>query len=621
MGSVKDLTSNLQVSLNTGEGMESLLVAETGPNLSSHSSEGGVSCEINSRAESPHLIASSEDKNAEDSSSCQPQKTGNNFRENSENMEKASRHLEQTSNAHTQESNGKQSGQPCLNEEAVQKDTPGNAEVTKVEAENTSSSAVPVNNHTVNDTLNTSSSLLPRQTRSTAIKDSKLNQQVMGINQDPAIKVTNNAPGYLIKEENIQEKTSERDSLNEQEKVKGNVTVLLDGSTVITNSKAIEHAERAALGTLHSETRKQNTKCTTKAQMSLQENNQEATLNKVQSPKTPVNQEVAVKPVTPKDETMQPDIKSASNTCPKKNANGDKLSGPLNVPTNSGLKESSPTQKTNPVLQVSVADEKTTDPSHNKGQTEQKQSGGNKLKARCLSESDAKTKALDNSFKESKGLAVPQPSFMSPQTLATSTQHAEIQVSLEVLCISAATSPMTPPEGCAAFFFPYSSAKAALAAAELGNISKKDAELQVGEQIESRSVATAPMSPLSLTAEASYPEIQIKGVTEDDQPEPVREVRWDEKGMTWEVYGASMEVEVLGMAIQKHLEKQIEEHGKSPAPQAGPPNSVVTRTSSLKGPVKAAAGQELKRRHRNPFRVMLQSVRRPRCCSRANTIE
>ncbi|XP_053730608.1 GRIN2-like protein isoform X1 [Synchiropus splendidus] len=39
----------------------------------------------------------------------------------------------------------------------------------------------------------------------------------------------------------------------------------------------------------------------------------------------------------------------------------------------------------------------------------------------------------------------------------------------------------------------------------------------------------------------------------------VKEVKWDAEGMTWEVYGASVDPEELGLAIQRHLELQIKE--------------------------------------------------------------
>lgn len=76
---------------------------------------------------------------------------------------------------------------------------------------------------------------------------------------------------------------------------------------------------------------------------------------------------------------------------------------------------------------------------------------------------------------------------------------------------------------------------------------------------ETRSVATGPMTPQA-AAPPAFPEVRVRpgsalaaAVAPPEPSEPVRDVSWDEKGMTWEVYGAAMEVEVLGMAIQKHL--------------------------------------------------------------------
>ncbi|XP_071315630.1 uncharacterized protein gprin3a [Trachinotus anak] len=56
---------------------------------------------------------------------------------------------------------------------------------------------------------------------------------------------------------------------------------------------------------------------------------------------------------------------------------------------------------------------------------------------------------------------------------------------------------------------------------------------------------------------------------EDDEDKEEREetmkpqeVLWDEQGMTWEVYGASVDLESLGTAIQSHLESKIREQEK-----------------------------------------------------------
>lgn len=41
-----------------------------------------------------------------------------------------------------------------------------------------------------------------------------------------------------------------------------------------------------------------------------------------------------------------------------------------------------------------------------------------------------------------------------------------------------------------------------------------------------------------------------------------QEVVWDKQGMTWEVYGASVDMDCLGLAIQAHLESKIKEQQK-----------------------------------------------------------
>ncbi|XP_041800702.1 G protein-regulated inducer of neurite outgrowth 1 [Chelmon rostratus] len=244
------------------------------------------------------------------------------------------------------------------------------------------------------------------------------------------------------------------------------------------------------------------------------------------------------------------------------------------------------------------------------------------------------------------------------------------QVSLEVVqCQSVATSPMTPPEGDHAFYFPSSFGRCAAVGAET-----KDAELQVGQQVEFRSVATAPMTPRTPTTTA-FPEIRKEAsigekIVEEDEDikeqvgedkqevvqeeekvetkmeaaeedtkearnckekceEPVQEVSWDEKGMTWEVYGAVVEVTVLGSAIQKHLEKQVKKRQPSMPPppplnpSAVPPSSESSQGGSGKGRVGKRGEQdgEVSRRRRNPFRLMMKNMQQPHCCSKAHTTE
>ncbi|XP_051834962.1 G protein-regulated inducer of neurite outgrowth 1 [Antechinus flavipes] len=190
-------------------------------------------------------------------------------------------------------------------------------------------------------------------------------------------------------------------------------------------------------------------------------------------------------------------------------------------------------------------------------------------------------------------------------------QDAGTQADTRAACVSVAVSPMTPQDGSGPTTFSFQpTAQNAPASRSPGLLlSKKDVEMQVSMGVETRSVATGPMTPVTTSPQASYPEVQVRAT--EEAPEPVREVSWDEKGMTWEVYGASMEVEVLGMAIQKHLEKQIEEHGRQGGPSG--PQLPGTRAGSLRGGPRPGEAK----RPPSLFRSLLQSMRRPRCCSRA----
>lgn len=231
------------------------------------------------------------------------------------------------------------------------------------------------------------------------------------------------------------------------------------------------------------------------------------------------------------------------------------------------------------------------------------------------------------------------------------------QVSLEVVqCQSVATSPMTPPDGDQAFCFPSSLRRCAAAGAE-----SRDPQLQVDTRVEFRSVATAPMTPRTPTTN-TFPEIR-KGASTEEKiveeeegkweqevvkevekraaaaeedtaearhceekgDEPVQEVSWDEKGMTWEVYGAVVEVAVLGSAIQKHLEKQVMKKRQPSMPPPPPlmPSATPLSPESLLGGsgTRRERDGEVSRRRRNPFRLMMENMQQPHCCSRAHTTE
>lgn len=286
------------------------------------------------------------------------------------------------------------------------------------------------------------------------------------------------------------------------------------------------------------------------------------------------------------------------------------------------------------------------------------------VSARDEAQADVKSGHPENSSQDSTGASEMRPSV--PESPAPFGCHnIRTQVSLEVVqCQSAATSPMTPPEGDQAFCFPSSFGRCVEVGAET-----KDAELQVGRHVEFRSVATAPMTPRTPTA-TTFPDIR-KGASiekieeemearqevlevgtgektgselktdEDDSKEvrnckekceePVQEVSWDEKGMTWEVYGAVVEVAVLGSAIQKHLEKQVMKK-RQPSMPPPPPLNPSAKPISLES-IQGAAGKgragkrrqrnggEVSRRRRNPFRLMMENMQQPHCCSKAHTTE
>lgn len=89
----------------------------------------------------------------------------------------------------------------------------------------------------------------------------------------------------------------------------------------------------------------------------------------------------------------------------------------------------------------------------------------------------------------------------------------------------------------------------------------------------------------------------------------VHDVVWDEQGMTWEVYGASVDPESLGFAIQSHLQCKIKEQERK----------LIAQTSlrkSVPGVDSPRHSRKSKRRQQNIFRSMLQNVRRPNCCAR-----
>lgn len=152
-----------------------------------------------------------------------------------------------------------------------------------------------------------------------------------------------------------------------------------------------------------------------------------------------------------------------------------------------------------------------------------------------------------------------------------------------------------------------------------------DSSPSSGKKTPSRSVKASPrrasrvsefLKELNVTAAAQVgltPGEKKKQLGADSklqlkQSKRVRDVVWDEQGMTWEVYGASLDPESLGVAIQNHLQRQIREHEKSIKAQSSQARrSISSDTSSNK---------KLKGRQHGVFQSMLQNFRRPNCCVR-----
>lgn len=97
--------------------------------------------------------------------------------------------------------------------------------------------------------------------------------------------------------------------------------------------------------------------------------------------------------------------------------------------------------------------------------------------------------------------------------------------------------------------------------------------------------------------------------SEKQKEKSVHDVVWDEQGMTWEVYGASVDPESLGFAIQSHLQCKIKEQERKLMAQ-------TSLRKSVSGVSSPQRGRKNKRRQQNIFRSMLQNVRRPNCCVR-----
>lgn len=140
-----------------------------------------------------------------------------------------------------------------------------------------------------------------------------------------------------------------------------------------------------------------------------------------------------------------------------------------------------------------------------------------------------------------------------------------------------------------------------------------DHELRdVGVQTASDSLAS-PLSHL-------LPEISLRVDPTLDTPliaermchkTPVKEVEWDAEGMTWEVYGAAVDPEELGLAIQKHLELQIKETAAAAA---------AAVTAQKEDSTDNVSSLALQPRQRKKSEGIIRTLRSSACCSNASNV-
>ncbi|XP_063773265.1 G protein-regulated inducer of neurite outgrowth 3 [Pseudophryne corroboree] len=121
-------------------------------------------------------------------------------------------------------------------------------------------------------------------------------------------------------------------------------------------------------------------------------------------------------------------------------------------------------------------------------------------------------------------------------------------------------------------------------------------------------LVTLPTSePAKAHGKKASPGSSTEAKTQAKQPtKSVKDVVWDEQGMTWEVYGAAMDPEALGIAIQNHLQRQIREHEKMIRAQLKQTRKSICSDTS---------GKKHKRRQHRVFQSILKNFRQPNCCS------
>ncbi|KAK7129429.1 hypothetical protein R3I94_017593 [Phoxinus phoxinus] len=90
---------------------------------------------------------------------------------------------------------------------------------------------------------------------------------------------------------------------------------------------------------------------------------------------------------------------------------------------------------------------------------------------------------------------------------------------------------------------------------------------------------------------------------EKEESDAPQQIIWDEQGMTWEVYGASLDMESLGFAIQNHLQCKIREHERR----------ISTLRNSICLSEQSPGKGRTEKRKRNVFRSLFPGSN---CCSK-----
>ncbi|KAL0157570.1 hypothetical protein M9458_045646, partial [Cirrhinus mrigala] len=113
---------------------------------------------------------------------------------------------------------------------------------------------------------------------------------------------------------------------------------------------------------------------------------------------------------------------------------------------------------------------------------------------------------------------------------------------------------------------------------------------------------------LAGVAEKTSMELLNSGITvgvegEKEESGSPQEIVWDEQGMTWEVYGASLDLESLGFAIQNHLQCKIREHERR----------IGTLRKSICLSEQSVGKGKTGKKKRNVFRSLFAGSR---CCSK-----